>query len=188
MQIHHVGVQSREMEGVLDDAAERELKREHLAEGPVVGGRVEGPGRPVLEDRLRDHVALDVLEDVAQDDVGGLRASLLDLGQPLVISRDRRVVLDVQLRAVVLEDVEQRRAGRIVLDQSHLRRHRDDPRHGDVQEALAGLLALGQVAVEHAEKLKNSLFASRVDQTRIVDDEIRINLELNENFILIPLN
>lgn len=121
MQVHHVGVESGEVESVLEDAAERQLQREHLAERPVVGGGVESPRRPILQHRLRDHVALNVLEDVAERQVVGLRSALLDLRESLVVSADGPVVFDVQPRAVILQDVQQGDARRVVFNESHLR-------------------------------------------------------------------
>lgn len=148
------------MESVLDDAAKRQLKCEHFSESPVIGGRVESPRSPLLEHCSGNHVSLDVFEDFTKSDVSGLRSSQLNFCQTLVVSADRSIMLDVQPSAIVFQNVKQRNAGRIILNQSHLRRHSNDAWNCDVQESLAGFFGFRHVAVKHSKELQDSLFAA----------------------------
>ena len=71
-----------------------------------------------------------------------LTSSCLDSGKPFVILGDGHVVFDVPLGATLPVDVQQCHAGRVVLHQSHLRRHGHDSRHGEVQEPFRRLFVL----------------------------------------------
>ena len=58
--VHHVRVEAGEVEDVLGEAGQRQLQREHLAEGPVIGRRLERRGRPLAQQVLRHHLLLHV--------------------------------------------------------------------------------------------------------------------------------
>ena len=105
-----------------------------------------------------------------------LNAAGLDGGQPLVVLGDGHVVFDAALGAPLPVDVEQRHAGRVVLDEAHLRRDGHDARHGEVEEALGRLLVLVEVVVEHAQQLQHALLAPRVAQAGVVDHQVRVDL------------
>ena len=75
-----------------------------LAEGPVVGGVGEGVRGPLLEQAAGHHVHLDVLEYVPQHLVTGLTPPRLHRRQPLVVARDRCVMLHTPLVTPLRQD------------------------------------------------------------------------------------
>lgn len=64
--LQHLWVESVQVEHELSQADEGQLDGEHLPEGPVVGGVGERVQGPLLQHAAGDHVALHLLQDVAQ--------------------------------------------------------------------------------------------------------------------------
>ena len=110
--------------------------------------------------------------------MAGLAASSLNSRKSFVVARNRVVMLDAVLGAVLLEDVQQRDGGRIVLDQPHLWRDSHDSRNGEVQKSSGGLFVLSQKMVHHTKNLKKPFLSSRVRKTGIADNQVRVDLSV----------
>ena len=87
-------------------------------------------------------------------------------------------MLQTFLGTPLFVDVQERNRGRVVLHQPHLRRDRDDPRHGEVQKSSRSFFVFAQEVIHHSEQLKDSLFTTSVCQAGIADDQVRIDLSV----------
>lgn len=65
--LQHLRVQPVEMEHELCQADEGQLDGEHLAEGPVICGVGESVESPLLQHAARNHVALNLLQDIPEN-------------------------------------------------------------------------------------------------------------------------
>jgi hypothetical protein len=176
MQIHHVRIQPGQVKDVFGETSQRQLQREHLPELPIIGSGRESLHRPLFQHGPRHHIRLHPLQYVPRQLMARFDPPTLHPAQPLVVVVDRVVVLDLQLGAPLLEDVQEGDRRRIVLHQTYLLRNRHHSRYGEMQKSPRRLLLLAQAMVQHPEELEDSLFASRINQSRIVHHQVGVDL------------
>lgn len=93
----------------------------HFSECKVIGSCGEGADGPVLQHTPRDHVGLDIFENISQDLMADLGSPGLYHCQPFVVTADGGVVFYLVLQAPFFVDIQQRNRRRAVFDQTHLR-------------------------------------------------------------------